>query len=265
MKALSGGALRARIGIHSGEVLAQTVATDFSTDFDASGLTVHIASRLEKLAPEGSIAISASTSRRARPFVITRSFGQHAIRGLSTPLDVYLLTALRHRPTSQRFWGERELSTLVGRESELALLDRGLERAAEGEGCAIGFVAEAGVGKSRLCFEFAERCRTRGVIVLEGRALAHTRVTPYVPVVEIVRAYCGIGAEDAADLARQKIGKRLASVDSQLEADLPLMLDFLGLAESKTEHAKLDPTVRRERLKGLFRRRSAALGRPILP
>src|SRR5262249_20181043 len=95
LKAVPGGALQVRVGIHSGEVLAHTVATDFSTDFDASGITVHIANRLEGLAPEGSIALSAATLRAARAFVATTSFGHHAIRGLSAPLEVFLLTGLR--------------------------------------------------------------------------------------------------------------------------------------------------------------------------
>ena len=68
-------ALPIRVGIHSGEVLARTVATDFSTDFDATGITVHIASRLEGLAPLGGIAISPATLRGARQFVSVESMG----------------------------------------------------------------------------------------------------------------------------------------------------------------------------------------------
>ena len=249
-----------RVGIHSGEVLARTVETDFSTDFDATGIAVHIANRLENLAPEGGIAISAATLRRARAFVVTTSFGQHAIRGLSAPLDVFLLTALRHSPTSERFSSERERSEFLGRDDELALLDRGLARAAQGEGYAVGLVAEAGVGKSRLCFEFAERCRTRGTVVLEGRALAHSRATPFVPVIDIVKSYCKITHDDLLELAREKVAARLASVDPELEVELPLMLDFLGLAESGAERPQLDPTARRERMNALFRRLIRAAG-----
>ena len=150
-------------------------------------------------------------------------------------MDVFLLTALRHSPTSERFSSERERSEFLGRDDELALLDRGLARAAQGEGYAVGLVAEAGVGKSRLCFEFAERCRTRGTVVLEGRALAHSRATPFVPVIDIVKSYCKITHDDLLELAREKVAARLASVDPELEVELPLMLDFLGLAESGAE------------------------------
>ena len=64
IQALPGEPLAVRVGIHSGEVLARTVATSFSTDFDAAGVTVHIASRLESLAPAGGIVLSAADPAR---------------------------------------------------------------------------------------------------------------------------------------------------------------------------------------------------------
>lgn len=253
-RALPGEPLALRVGIHSGEVLARTVETDFATEFDATGLTVHIAARLEGLAPSGGVAVSAATLRGARQFVSVEPMGPQPIRGLSTPLDVFLLTGLRRGPTSQRFSGETERSGFVGRDAELALLDRGLERAGDGDGCAVGLVADAGVGKSRLCFEFAQRCRARGVRVLEGRALAHSRATPFEPVVDVVKSYFEIGPDDTAERARQRIATKLREIGADLGADLPLLFDFLGIGDPATAPAKLDPTARRERLHGLFRR-----------
>ena len=121
-KALPDGGMPVRVGIHSGEVLARTVATDFSTDFDATGITVHIANRLESLAPDGAIVLSAATLRGARKFVSADPMGLHPIRGLSAPLEVFLLTGLRRGPTSERFSNERGLSDFLGRDAELALL-----------------------------------------------------------------------------------------------------------------------------------------------
>jgi len=59
----------------------------------------------------------------------------------------------------------RGFSRLVGRADELAVLEAALNRALEGRGGLVGVVAEAGVGKSRLCLEFVERCRARGIAV----------------------------------------------------------------------------------------------------
>jgi adenylate cyclase len=249
-----------RVGIHSGEVLARTVATDFSTDFDATGITVHIASRLEGLAPLGGIAISPATLRGARQFVSVDSMGDREVRGLSVPIEVFLLTGLRRGPTSQRFSLERERSGFVGRDAELALLERNLERATEGDGCAVGVVAEAGVGKSRLAFEFAERCRARGIRVLEGRALAHSRATPFEPVIDILKALFEIAPDDSAERGRAKAAEVLDRIDPALNTELPLLSDFLGIGAGGPVLPRMDAGTRRDRLEALFRRLARAAG-----
>src|SRR4051812_18274500 len=86
---LGDAGLPVRVGIHTGEGLARTVTTDFSTDFDVPGVVVHIANRLESLAPHGAIAISGATLRNARQFVSAESLGRHTVRGLSAPLEVF--------------------------------------------------------------------------------------------------------------------------------------------------------------------------------
>ena len=260
IKALPVNALPIRVGIHSGEVLARTVATDFSTDFDATGITVHIASRLESLAPLGGIAISPATLRGARQFVSVESLGDREVRGLSAPMEVFLLTGLRRGPTSQRFSLERERSGFVGRDAELALLERNLERATEGDGCAVGVVAEAGVGKSRLAFEFAERCRAKGVRVLEGRALAHSRATPFEPVIDILKAFFEIAPDDPPERNRSKTAEVLERIDPALRAELPLLSDFLGISAGGPALPKMDAGTRRDRLEALFRRLARAAG-----
>ena len=254
VKALPGGSLPIRVGVHSGEVLARMITTDLSKTYDATGITVHVASRLEHLAPTGGVALSPSTLRGARQFISVESMGEQAIRGLTAPMEVFLLTGLRRGRTSQRFSAERNRSGFVGRDRELSLLERGLERAAEGDGCALGLVADAGVGKSRLCFEFAERCRAAGVRVLEGRALAHTRATPFEPVIDMLKAFFEIAPDDSAARAREKVAMALNGFGPEMDAELPLLIDFLGLADAATVRAKLDPAARRERLNMLFRR-----------
>ena len=254
IKALSGESLPVRVGIHSGEVLARTVTTDLSQAFDATGITVHVASRLEHLAPAGGIALSPMTLRSARQFISVETMGMQAVRGLSAPMEVFLLTGLRRGPTSQRFSSEETRSGFVGRDREFGLLERGLERATEGDGCAIGLVAEAGVGKSRLCFEFAERCRAAGVRVLEGRALAHSRATPFEPMIDVVRSLFEVAPDDQPMRAREKITAAFERFDPELKSELPLLADFLGLADCTIPREKLDPAARRERLNGIFRR-----------
>ena len=114
VRELGDAGLPVRVGIHTGEVLARTVSTDFSTDFDVTGVAVHIANRLESLAPNGGVAISEATLRNARQFVSAESLGRHTVRGLSTPLEVFLLTGLQRGPTSVRFANEPDRSEFRG-------------------------------------------------------------------------------------------------------------------------------------------------------
>ena len=77
----------------------------------------------------------------------------------------------------------------------------------QGRGRVVGVVGDAGVGKSRLCFEFAESCRRDGVRVYETRVLAHGRATPLQPVLELLREYFGIKSADSKDEARQRVSR----------------------------------------------------------
>jgi adenylate cyclase len=266
VRVLPGETLPVRVGIHTGEVLARTVATSYSTDFDAAGITVHVANRLESLAPASGIVLSPATVRAARQFISVDSLGVQNIRGLSAPMEVFLLTGLKRGAMSQRFSSESTRSDFVGREREMALLERALERAADGDGCAVGLVADAGVGKSRLCFEFAEYCRARDIPVLEGRALAHSRATPFEPVVDAVKSFFEISAEDTPPAARAKIMETCERLDRELTDDLPLIYDFLGVSDAAKPVAKIDPAARPDRLNAFFRRlvRLASLERPAV-
>ena len=60
----------------------------------------------------------------------------------------------------------------------------------------VGVVADAGVRKSRLCYEFAERCRSKGLAVHEAHAVAHGKAVPFLTLLEYLRGYFGIGEQD---------------------------------------------------------------------
>ena len=113
--------------------------------------------------------LSADTFNAAKQFVEARSLGPQVVRGVSTPLNVFQLTGLKHAPASERFRSGPRPSPLSGRRRELAALEAELASTIMGEARVVAVVGEAGLGKSRLCFEFAEACRRRGIRVLEAR------------------------------------------------------------------------------------------------
>ena len=99
-------------------------------------------------------------------------------------------------------------------------------------GCAVASVTgEPGAGKSRLCFEFAERWRARGVPVREAHGVSHGRLLPLLPVVELLRSYFDVTEHDAPRVARNKIAGALLLLDRTLEPVLPVVFELLGIGE----------------------------------
>jgi tetratricopeptide (TPR) repeat protein len=119
-------------------------------------------------------------------------------------------------------------------------------------------VAEAGTGKSRLCYEFAERCRAREIPVYEAHGVAHGKAVPLLPVLEFFRGYFGITEHDTARAAHDKIAGRMVLLDETLAEGLPLMFDFLGVPDPKRPAPPLGPEARQRQLLDLIRRLARA-------
>ena len=118
--------------------------------------------------------------------------GEFTLKGVSEPMRVYELTGIGSARTRFDLSRARGLVRFVGRDAEVRTLEAAMERTRRGDGQVLGVVADAGTGKSRLCFEFAEHCRAQGVTVMEGRCVAHGKNLPLLPVLEVIRGYFGI-------------------------------------------------------------------------
>jgi class 3 adenylate cyclase/tetratricopeptide (TPR) repeat protein len=123
-----------------------------------------------------------------------------------------------------------------------------------------GASAEAGTGKSRLCFEFVEGCRRAGIQVNEGQALAHGQNVPLLPVMQAFRSYYGIDEHDDARRVREKIAGRMVLLDAAFQDDLPLLFDFFGAPDPERPPPTLDPDARQRRLFQILRRTTRAVG-----
>src|SRR5207237_4128817 len=135
----------------------------------------------------------------------------------------------------------RGLARFVGRDADMATLEAALAEAQAGHGQVVGVVAAAGTGKSRLCWEFAERCRSRGITVNEGHAVAHGRSIPYLPVLEVCRAYYGIDDRDDDATVRDKIAGRLLLLDEGFREVLPVMFEFFRVPDPERPVPRMDP------------------------
>jgi tetratricopeptide (TPR) repeat protein len=142
----------------------------------------------------------------------------------------------------------RELTRFVGREKELERISQCLGRAVGGEGCVVDVVGEAGVGKSRLVYEFVQTLPEREYLVLRSWCRYYGVAVPYLPIVEILRAFFDIDEAEDHDLSRWKIKEKMAAFDGRLDDMLPPLYEVLSLKVEDEEYQKLEPRKRRERI-----------------
>jgi len=250
-----------RVGLNSGAVVARSLGSDLSFTYTAVGQTVHLASRMEQMAKPASILASDHTVALVRGRVATRPLGPVPVRGLPASVEVHEITGavpIRSRLDTES--AERARSPLVGREAELARLDRALDAVLAGEGRIVSMVGEAGVGKSRLCLEFARRCRARGCLVIEAPAVSYGRAAGYRAGVELHRRYFQIDAGDDAATVRDKVATRLRVLDPELEGGVPAILWVLGVPQDGGVSA-MDPALRRRQVLRTIGRLVARQGR----
>jgi class 3 adenylate cyclase/tetratricopeptide (TPR) repeat protein len=240
-----------RIGINSGEVVAGAIGEGASGDYTAIGHTVGLAQRMEALAEPGKAYLTEHTAELATGFLDLSDLGEFGIKGARQPVRVFELVGVGEARSRLDLARARGFSSFVGRSQELRALEAALERAQRGDGGAIGIAADAGVGKSRLCHEFAQICRAEGVEVFEAQAQAHGTEIPFMPVLQMLRAFFGIGERDPEQTARERIAGRALLLDPGFAEDLPLMFDFLGVPDPDRPGAQMSPEARQRALTGI--------------
>jgi class 3 adenylate cyclase/tetratricopeptide (TPR) repeat protein len=243
-----------RMGLNSGEVVVGTIGEDLSLSYTAVGHTVGLAQRMEQLAEPGKAYLTEATARLVEGFFLLENLGEFGVKGASEPLRVFELAGVGAARTTLEAARTRGLSRFVGRDTEMAALEAALDRSQAGNGQIVGVVGDPGVGKSRLCHEFAERCRARGIPVYRAAGLAHARNVPLLPALQLMRAYFGIEERDSDRVAREKVAGRLLLLDEALGADLPIVFDFLGVPDPERPAQVNDPEARKRRLLALLKR-----------
>ena len=203
--------LEARVGIESGEVVADDSESTFAT-----GEAVNLAARLQQEAQRGEILVGPGTASLLRDRVELEPVGPLELHGWREPIAAQrVLCAVELGAPARPL-----AAPLVGRESELELLENTFQRSVRDRRAALFTIyGDVGVGKSRLAREFA--ASVEGATVLFGRCLPYGEGVTYWPLAEMVKASAGISDDDPLDEAQEKLR---ACCEDEAVADL------LGLA-----------------------------------
>jgi hypothetical protein len=179
--------------------------------------------------------------------VQVNALGQFPVKGLPEPVEVFeLVGASTIRQRLQATAG-RGLTRFVGRQSELAALQQTLLHAGTGHGQVAAIVGEAGVGKSRLVYEFVHAHYTQGWRVLESASVSYGKATPYFPVIDLLRRYCAVEDRDDTRTVRAKVTGQVLTLDAALQDTIPALLALLEALPDDSPFRTLDPPQRRQR------------------
>ena len=243
-----------RVGLHAGEVVVRAIGSDLHMDYTAVGQTTHLAARMEQMAMPGSILITPAVLGLVEGFVQVKALGAMPVRGLRDPVEVYEVIGADVVWSRLQAAVARGLTRFVGRQPELAALHQALERAGAGHGQVVALVGEAGVGKSRLLYEFGHSHRTQGWRVLASASVSYGKATPYFPVVDLLKRYCHVEERDDPRTIRSKVTGQLLTLDETLHETIPAVLALLDALPADSPFLTLDPPQRRQRtLDGLKR------------
>jgi class 3 adenylate cyclase/tetratricopeptide (TPR) repeat protein len=258
--------LQLRVGLNSGEVVVRAIGNDLHMEYSAVGQNTHLAARMEQLAAPGSILLTAATLRLVEGLVRVNDLGPMPVKGLTDPVEVFELTgasALRWRFQAAT---ARGLTRFVGRQTELEVLRQTLTQAGAGHGQVVAIVGEAGVGKSRLVYEFTHSHHTPGWLLLESASVSYGKATPYFPVVDLLKRYCHIDDGDEPRTVRAKVTGQVLTLDASLQEAIPALMSLLEVLPEDSPFLALDPPLRRrhtlDALKRLLLRESQV--QPVL-
>ncbi len=240
--------LKMRIGIHTGPVVVGTLGNDLRVEFKAVGDTVNLASRMQELAEPGTTYVTEDTFRLTEGLFRVEALGEKEVKGREEPVKVYRVIATSTSRTRFDVSAERGLTPFVGRERELELLLDGLERSRAGRGQAFSIVAEAGVGKSRLLYEFRKAVTSADVMFLEGRCLSYSRGVAYHPVIDGLKANFDIREGDRDSEITEKVKRGLKKLGADEASTLPFLLELFSVKESGIEKIPLSPEARKNRI-----------------
>jgi class 3 adenylate cyclase len=207
--------LAARVGVESGEVVADDSDSTFAT-----GEAVTLAARLEQSAEPGQLLIGPAAHRLTLGRVEVEDMGPVDLKGLDRQIWTWRVVGVGGESLPQA-----QQAPLVGRDHELELLQNTYDRALRDRRAHLFTIyGDPGVGKSRLSQEFSDSLES--ATVLSGRSLPYGEGVTYWPLAEMVKCAAGIEDDDPLDVAVEKLR---SFCEDEVVADL------LGLASGVLE------------------------------
>ncbi len=248
IEALGDAGIKIRIGLHTGLVVVRAISHDLSMHFDAVGVPVHIAARMEQLAEVGEVRITDHVRRLVEGHIDVASIGPVIAKGIAEPIEVFKLL---RRQTSRSRWQVRKargLTPFAGRAAELRVLYDSFRAACAGDGSVAAICGLPGMGKSRLIDEFVARHAGGQAIVVHASGQPESRTEPYLAIGNALRAWLGIGERDEPSQIGNRLDEWLSRFTAPLQNFRAAFRFLLDLPVTEEAWGHLDPSERKSEM-----------------
>jgi len=231
-----------RLGLNSGLVVVGSIGDDLRMDYTAIGDTTNLAARVEQAAKPGEIWMSQETRNIARGYFKEESVGEISLKGKAQPQHLYrLISEMPDIRTRFAVGLAKGVTDLVGRRAEMETLRSVYDRVKDGEAQVVDVVGEAGVGKSRLVYEF-QRVLGPDEAFFTGICVPYGRNINFRPVIDLVKSCLGI----AEGMSEEEVGNRIMErAKNGLAPMLPFYRNLLSLKVDDPRFNILDPEGRK--------------------
>ena len=243
--------LAIHMGIHTGVVIVGAMGGAGRQEQLALGEVPNIGSRIEGLAAPDTIAVSASTYRLIQGYFECQDLGAQTLRGVAEPLHVYRVLQDSGARGRLDVAVTRGLTPLVGRESEVSLLQERWEHAKSGQGQVILLTGDAGIGKSRLVQMLKDHVANESHVRWECRSAEYSQNTALFPLTDFFQRLLQFHTEDTSDEKLGKLEQALRQFRLPIEESVQLFAPLLSLPIPEDRYPPLNLSPQRQRQKTL--------------
>ncbi len=223
-----GESLAMHTGIHTG-LIVTNVHDSRDGIYGITGDTVITAVRLKAASPRDVILLSDVTYKLIAPYFHADFWDEIDVKGRAAPVKSYSVTAEIAIHSRFEASQNRGLTQYTARALELNQLTNAFDKTRRGTDQFVVVVGEAGIGKSRLLYEFTHEIRPTTVVVLQGSCQADATSTSYHPFLDVLRRELGITADHSRHTVVDTAGATLTSIHPALQEYLSIYLHLLSL------------------------------------
>lgn len=234
------------IGINTGIVLIEQARHGMGTEFKPLANTTELAAKAQEMADAGGIVVTENTFKLSKNDFVFVPMGEMQPGPKEAPVRVYKLKGLKEPVLKLHEVAIRKLTRFVGRDKEIEALKMAFSRVKSGSAQVVGIVGEAGVGKSRLLFEFVTRLAPGEFLYLEGSCRTYGTSAVNLPILQIVRQSLDIENAMGESEVKKRIMEKITHLGMDPMRVVPPLQEFLGLSVDDEHFRSLESPQKKE-------------------